>query len=126
MESKAPTHYTFYCQKNNYSKKVLISENSTFVEFVVLRIKYLCCVISHLDPCNSKAQAQSCVNALRPFFLPFALYDVIQGRFPKFGHLRHTLLNMKTEAPPMYYSNLLLVRGSQSEESFLEGRVVLK
>lgn len=31
MESKAPTHYTFCCQKNNYSNKVLIPENSTLL-----------------------------------------------------------------------------------------------
>lgn len=45
---------------------------------------------------------------------------VRENRYPQYGNLVNTLLPVNTEAPPTCGSNLLFVRGSQSEESQLE------
>lgn len=43
-----------------------------------------------------------------------------------YGNFVTTLLPVNTEAPPTCGSNLLFVRGSQSEESQLEGSVAIR
>lgn len=56
------------------------------------------------------------------FFLLMVTPDdgVRENRYPQYGNLVNTLLPVNTEAPPTCGSNLLFVRGSQSEESQLE------